>query len=126
MRLPGRLFITDNVYSRRLPDILGILDRIGAFTRSPAQQIYLILNFNVIADFTATDLTLAITPAVSNYVKIEWNGLRHFTVQECGRRCRSMPDLRVSGLGKAAQSCSDSSMASEQTADAVEQADRRQ
>jgi hypothetical protein len=126
MRLRGRPFITDNVYSPRSPDILGILDRIDVFTRSPAHQMCLVLNFNVIADFTATDPTLAVTSTVSNYIKIEWNRLCHFTVQECERRCRSMLALRVSSLGKAAQSCSDSSMASGQTADAVEQADRRQ
>jgi hypothetical protein len=82
MRSRGQRFITDHVYSRRSPDILGILDRVGAFTCSPAHQIYLILNFNVIADFTATDPTLAITPDVSNYIKIEWNRSRFTSLSE--------------------------------------------
>jgi hypothetical protein len=56
--------------------------------------------------------------------KLSRIGSRHFTVQQCGRRCRSMPAMRVATVGTAVESCTDSSMASGQTADPVEQADR--
>jgi hypothetical protein len=49
---------------------------IGTYTGSPANQIYFVLNFTVLADLPATDVILAVPPGASNFIKIEWNRLR--------------------------------------------------
>jgi hypothetical protein len=57
---------------------------------------------------------LAVPRAVYHHLKIESIGLAHFTVRECGSRCRSTATVRVVSAGKATESCKDASMASGQ------------
>jgi hypothetical protein len=76
-----RPLMIETVSSRRSPAILGILDRIDTYMRSPAKQIDFVLKFTVIGDLPAADATLHGPPSVSNVFAIESNRLRllHFS-----------------------------------------------